>query len=391
MNPRIAWLTPLLLIVPATESATAQGTLAHYCFENGVPGEAAEGTDSILDCGPNGLDGTPTGGPVYSGDVALLCQPNDVSLALDGVDDSITFDYPFVFHVQYPVEATLEFLIKAPDPILHRPLFWTNTSSVDENRFHLNLNGGGMVGFDYRAPNGVLHDLLHFNNSELSIDLDVWTHIAVTRIGNDDGSHTYSFFKNGTFVVSKDDASPSLPNADQWTIDGPPTGFIPATGIIDEVRLSDRALQPDEFLYAGSPISNYCTANANSTGQSALIGSIGIPSVSTNFFFVRAGHMPAGQCGLFYYGPEEAQVPFGDGTRCVGSGSAGFFRLNPVMTIDDNGNAIRLLDFTQPPANCGSGQITPGSTWYFQFWYRDPAANGAGFNLTDGLEVTFCE
>ena len=39
-----------------------------------------------------------------------------------------------------------------------------------------------------------------------------------------------------------------------------------------------------------------------------------------------------------------------------------------------------------PPA----GQIGPGQTWYFQGWYRDPAGPcGSGFNLTNGIEVTF--
>jgi hypothetical protein len=34
--------------------------------------------------------------------------------------------------------------------------------------------------------------------------------------------------------------------------------------------------------------------------------------------------------------------------------------------------------------------ITPGSTWTFQFWYRDLAAGGAGFNLSNELSATFC-
>jgi hypothetical protein len=37
-----------------------------------------------------------------------------------------------------------------------------------------------------------------------------------------------------------------------------------------------------------------------------------------------------------------------------------------------------------------TGLVAPGSTWYFQAWFRDPAAGGAAFNLSDGLAVTFC-
>ena len=34
----------------------------------------------------------------------------------------------------------------------------------------------------------------------------------------------------------------------------------------------------------------------------------------------------------------------------------------------------RPLDFTAPPASGGAGLIDAGSTWFFQFWYRDNPA-----------------
>ncbi|MEO2006699.1 MAG: hypothetical protein ABGY41_21690 [Candidatus Poribacteria bacterium] len=51
--------------------------------------------------------------------------------------------------------------------------------------------------------------------------------------------------------------------------------------------------------------------------------------------------------------------------------------------------SIRQLDLTQPPAGAGAGTITPGSTWFFQFWYRDSAGGPSGFNLSNGMSVTF--
>ncbi len=45
-------------------------------------------------------------------------------------------------------------------------------------------------------------------------------------------------------------------------------------------------------------------------------------------------------------------------------------------------------DITSPPQ--ASGQILDGSTWNFQFWYRDPNGGGAFYNFTDGLSATFC-
>jgi hypothetical protein len=36
----------------------------------------------------------------------------------------------------------------------------------------------------------------------------------------------------------------------------------------------------------------------------------------------------------------------------------------------------------------GPAQILAGSTWYFQLYYRDGV--GAGFNLSNSLQATFC-
>jgi formylglycine-generating enzyme required for sulfatase activity len=44
-------------------------------------------------------------------------------------------------------------------------------------------------------------------------------------------------------------------------------------------------------------------------------------------------------------------------------------------------------DLTAPPQP--TGLIVNGSTWNFQAWYRDPAALGSGFNLSDGYEIAF--
>ena len=97
-----------------------------------------------------------------------------------------------------------------------------------------------------------------------------------------------------------------------------------------------------------------------------------------------------GNFALFFYGAGQIQAPFGDGFRCVSAGGIGTFRLNPALTLDALGDASRLVGFTQPPASSGAGAIHSGDTWYFQCWHRDPAAAGSGFNLSDGLSVSFC-
>ncbi len=82
------------------------------------------------------------------------------------------------------------------------------------------------------------------------------------------------------------------------------------------------------------------------------------------------------------------QTPFGNGFLCVGPGATGNARL-PVEQADLTGVLAYSLDFGSPPTS--ATQIIAGSTWNFQAWFRDPAAGGAFFNLSDGVRVTFTQ
>jgi len=132
---------------------------------------------------------------------------------------------------------------------------------------------------------------------------------------------------------------------------------------------------------------NYCQSTANSSGASGSISAGGSTSVFANDLLLSATGCALGTIGLFYYGGNQVELTFGDGFRCVGGG---VFRLGPPVTADGSGAVQRPLDLTQPPANSGTGEITPGSSWYFQYWFRDPMGpGGSGFNLTDGVCLDF--
>ena len=134
--------------------------------------------------------------------------------------------------------------------------------------------------------------------------------------------------------------------------------------------------------FGGSGLgTNYCASTTNSTGGAAEMQAVGSDSVAANNIVLRAEPVPD-QPGIFYYGPNQIQQPFGNGFRCVG-GTVG--RLDIEVA---SGNLLtHFLDNTSPPS--GAVVITPGSTWNFQAWYRDPAAGGASFNLSDAVELTF--
>lgn len=135
-----------------------------------------------------------------------------------------------------------------------------------------------------------------------------------------------------------------------------------------------------------TPPTNYCVAAPNSTGSGMVMSSTGTTCVSDGFFRLEAYGGPAGRPGIFYYGENQIQVPFGNGFRCVGGGVAGIYRL-PVVFIDSFGDVFFNVDWTAPPFGSGNGAWAPGTTWNVQFWYRDPPAGGSNFNLTDGLHV----
>ena len=114
------------------------------------------------------------------------------------------------------------------------------------------------------------------------------------------------------------------------------------------------------------------------------MGSQGSLSIAANDLVLTVGACPANKFGLFFYGQGQSQTPLGDGFMCVASNHVRF----AVTKTDALGQASFVVDYTNPPQ--AAGQITVGSTWNFQFWYRDPGFGGAGSNLSNGLEATFC-
>ena len=66
-----------------------------------------------------------------------------------------------------------------------------------------------------------------------------------------------------------------------------------------------------------------------------------------------------------------------------------YFRLPRVVTFDTTGYAELEVDLEDRPFVDTPGEVSPGTTWYFQGWYRDPGAGGSGVNLTDALAITW--
>jgi hypothetical protein len=123
---------------------------------------------------------------------------------------------------------------------------------------------------------------------------------------------------------------------------------------------------------------SYCRPGAHG----ALIGATGSSSVAANDLVLHAWNVPVNRSGIFFYGDLRAQVPFGNGLRCVQGGQA-LARLGPPVSSGVAGQLIHALDITRPPSS--SAQILAGSTWNFQACFRD----GGSWDLSDAMQIQF--
>ncbi|MFT5050336.1 MAG: hypothetical protein ACI8QZ_001737, partial [Chlamydiales bacterium] len=124
----------------------------------------------------------------------------------------------------------------------------------------------------------------------------------------------------------------------------------------------------------------YCPGPPNQSGMPAELSVRGTAGVQVNDLTLVAGPV-APTTGMVFYGTHAVQVPFGTLLRCVGG------RLyRSAVTASGQGTIVSRLDFTSPVRP--SGTILPGSTWYFQAWYRD-SLNGTEHGFSDALAITF--
>ncbi len=95
-----------------------------------------------------------------------------------------------------------------------------------------------------------------------------------------------------------------------------------------------------------------------------------------------ASNGPSLQPILFFQGVHQTNGgnghSFGDGLRCAG----GSIRRLQIRIFDHSGLAETTVDIA------AQGQVVPGSTYYYQGWYRDPGGPcGVGLNFTNGVAV----
>jgi hypothetical protein len=143
---------------------------------------------------------------------------------------------------------------------------------------------------------------------------------------------------------------------------------------IDDVSISSSCAAP----------TSYCTPSGNSFSASgAQMSFTGSASLSANDLTLVCNDAVPTQFGIFYFGPNQVQATFGEGFRCIGGSTTRM----PLQTVDALGVASRVIDVNGLP---GGATFSPSQSVNWQYWFRDPAGGGAGFNLSDGLNTVWC-
>ena len=223
-----------------------------------------------------------------------------------------------------------------------------------------------------------------------SLPLNEWSHVAAVF---DDRQDVHLYLNGQPLGTLLGNATLNEPGERRFVAGSGVSGPF-YRGHLDDLQVYDSMLSDMEvqvlFEYPGTviercePTEVYCQSGSNSVGPGAEILSEGSTHLFRNDFALLAFGLPTGKAGLFYYGPNRIEVPFGNGFRCVGGAVHRF----PIQLSDGFGTAHQPVDYDNPPD--AGGRIEAGSSWNFQFWYRDPAGGGAAFNLTNAVAAEFC-
>jgi hypothetical protein len=185
--------------------------------------------------------------------------------------------------------------------------------------------------------------------------------------------HTFAFAAPCCALMLSFNASGALPQgAEQLSVDSAPgQTAVSAQPVRSSVTTAG----------SGGSAYQYCPATASSAGTVAFVGYAGSLDLSQQNFavFVTGAAIHPSAYGMFIFGVNQTQVAFGNGYLCIQP-----FARMPLQHLTSE---TLYQSMQSSPEEFAPFQ--PGSSWNFQFWYRDAAAGGANFNLSRALHVDF--
>jgi hypothetical protein len=246
----VSVLAGALLLAPVSQAAAT--TVGYWNFEEGTAGNPLAGVNSVLDQAPNANNGSPTGNPAYSGDIAP--GGGAASLSLDGNGDYVTIANPGTFNL--PTAFTVEFRMKAGAAGNSglRLLVDKSHGFIDHTGWTFQTNNGLMnlnIGAGGTFPGGAA-------TTNVNVLDDQWHHIAGTYDIADVGQELKLYIDGaleGAFNVGAyTDNTRDVAVGAACTFGGCPFAQRFYNGLIDDLRISDTALTADQFLNASTAV-----------------------------------------------------------------------------------------------------------------------------------------
>lgn len=249
----ITALAGALFLAPVSQ-ATAT-TVGYWNFEEGTPGNPLAGVNSVLDQTANANHGSPSGNPVYSGDVAA--GGGATSLALDGNGDYVTIANSAALNLS--TAFTVEFRMKAAAAGNSglRLLVDKSHGFIDSTGWTFQLNNG-LINLNTGAGGGGAGNFPGGASTTNVLD-NQWHHIAgtydITDVGQELKLYIDGVLEGAFNVAPYADNTRDVAIGAACVFAGCPFGprrFF--NGAFDDLRISDTALTADQFLNAESEI-----------------------------------------------------------------------------------------------------------------------------------------
>jgi concanavalin A-like lectin/glucanase superfamily protein/PEP-CTERM motif-containing protein len=252
-------LASAVLVGAAMSTPSIAGTVAYYRFEEGTANNTATGLGTILDNSGNGLNGTPLNGPVYKSTVALPVIPHT------GAANALSMQFSGTGGQRVFVNDSAQFAI--PGSLTIEAYF--NVFAIPNAAGAILFRGDDRTGFDPYFLNveagQVRFGITNPANQETLVTaplpgLNQWIYAAGVL---NTTTGTMSLYINGTLATSISTSATPLVLLDPTMEPGIGVGGHPSSffndfmsfdGLIDEVKLSDSALTPDQFLNAHATV-----------------------------------------------------------------------------------------------------------------------------------------
>jgi hypothetical protein len=251
----------------------------------------------------------------------------------------------------------------------------------------ISSESSGGLGIDVRLVNGAsLEPFFVSNNTNVDIDSTSQLILGGSATPINGSTVNLTFGARLEFLLEEPDDFRSE-HLSKVTVDGAPA--VEGVNIaVDAVGLQGSVVT----VLPGSVGSNYCAANINSSGASAVMDAFGSPNAGANELTLSCSSMPALVFGFFIASTDDGFVanPGGSAGNLCLSGSIGrYVGPGQIQNSGLAGTISQAADLTAVPQPNGAVPALAGDTWRFQCWFRDSASGQVTSNFSDGLSITF--